>query len=455
MVTVNAVADIPTVQNAIADVTVNEDAVDTVLDLSSVFDDADILTNGDSITLSIVGNTNSSLVTTSLVGNSLTLAYAANQNGTSNITVRATDLSGNWVEDTFLVTVNVIADVPTVENAIADVTVSEDAPNTVLDLSNVFDDVDILTNGDTLTLSVSTNNNPSLVDASIAGNSLTLDYLANQNGTANITIRATDSSGNWVEDIFLVTVNAVVDVPVLDNALADITVNVDAPNTVLNLTNSFSDADVLTNGDTLTFSVTTNSNPTLVTSSVTGNNLTLAYAASTNGTATITVRATDTIGNWVEDTFLATVNYVPTVANPIADVIVGEDATDTVLDLSTVFTDVEDVSLTLSISSNTNPSLVTSSLVGNSLTLDYAPDQNGTATITIRGTDSTGAYVEDTFLVTVNAVDDVPVVDNAIANVTVSEDAANTVLDLSNVFDDADILTNGDTLTLTVSSNDN
>jgi hypothetical protein len=53
------------------------------------------------------------------------------------------------------------------------------------------------------------------------------------------------------------------------------------------------------------------------------------------------------------------------------------------------------------VSSNSNSALVTASLIGNTLTLDYQPNMNGTATITIRATDVGGLYVEDTFVVTV------------------------------------------------------
>ena len=104
------------------------------------------------------------------------------------------------------------------------------------------------------------------------------------------------------------------------------------------------------------------------------------------------------------------VNDAPVVASPIADVNVNEDAVDTVMDLSGTFSDVDTGdSLTLSVQSNTDATLVTASLVGNTLTLDYQPDQNGSATVTIRGTDGPGDFAEDSFLVAVNPVNDAPV----------------------------------------------
>jgi serralysin len=64
-----------------------------------------LVRRSDRLTFSVVSNSNTPLVTTSVSGNSLTLQYAANQTGTATITVRATDLDGSFVEDTFTVNV--------------------------------------------------------------------------------------------------------------------------------------------------------------------------------------------------------------------------------------------------------------------------------------------------------------------------------------------------------------
>src|SRR5262249_49232705 len=57
-----------------------------------------------------------------------------------------------------------------------------------------------------LSYSVVSNNNQSLVTASIDNNRLTLHYAANQSGTAQITVRATDRFGASVEASFHVAV---------------------------------------------------------------------------------------------------------------------------------------------------------------------------------------------------------------------------------------------------------
>ena len=57
--------------------------------------------------------------------------------------------------------------------------------------------------------------------------------------------------------------------------------------------------------------------------------------------------------------------------------------------------------LTYSVVSNSNPSLVTPTISNERLNLAYAPNQTGTATITVKATDMFGASVTQTFQVTV------------------------------------------------------
>ena len=97
--------------------------------------------------------------------------------------------------------------VPIVANLIAGITVSQNAPDTVIDLGTVFQDAE--TPDSDLVYSVQANSNPALVSATAdnTGDSLTLHYQPNQTGTATITVRATDAAGLYAEDSFVVTVN--------------------------------------------------------------------------------------------------------------------------------------------------------------------------------------------------------------------------------------------------------
>ena len=71
--------------------------------------------------------------------------------------------------------------------------------------------MDIGTNADVLKLPLSGNTNPGLLTPSVDGTTLTLSYQANQCGTAEVTIRATDTEGAYVGDTFTVTVHPVID----------------------------------------------------------------------------------------------------------------------------------------------------------------------------------------------------------------------------------------------------
>ncbi|MDP6637593.1 MAG: lamin tail domain-containing protein, partial [Phycisphaerae bacterium] len=429
----------PQVANPIADVTVDEEASDTILDLSGVFEDTD---EDDILTLSVSGNTNPAIVSAGLAGTELTLSYAANQSGAVGITIWATDLVGAWIEDSFTVTVNPTPDPPSLNNPVADFSVDEDASDTVIDLAAVFDDPDLP--GDTLAYSVTSNTNSGLVATSVVGSDLTLSYPADQNGSSEITVRATDQdgAGSWVEDTFTVTVDPINDAPTLVSPIADFAVDEDALDTVIDLSSVFDDVDL---SDALTYEVALNTDSGLVATDVIGSDLTLSYLADQSGSADITVRATDSgaPGLFVEDTFTVTVNPIndaPTLIALLADVIVDQNDPDTIIDAAGVFDDVDSSDiLTLSIEGNTNPDLVTVSLVGSDITLSYAADQYGSADVTIRATDSgtPGLWVEDTFTVTVNSDNLAPTVSSEIADLTVNTGDPDTVMYLSDVFDDS------------------
>jgi hypothetical protein len=428
----------PVVVNPIADVTADEDSGDDVLDLSATFEDPD----GHPLTLSVSGNSNDGLVTANMDGTDLTLSYLPDQNGSADITIRAMDSLSARLDHTFTVTVNPLDDDPVLGNPIVEVTDDEDASDRVIDLTNVFDDPDLP--ADTLVFAVTNNTNISLVTTSIVDGDLVLSYVPDQNGTGDVTVRATDRNGAGVsvEDTFTVTVDPVNDNPLVANPISDMFVDEDDPDTIVDLSNVFDDPDLPT--DTLSPAVWGNSNTNLVTTNLIGTNLTLSFVADQIGTADIEVRTVDSGGLWISDTFTVTVNPIndaPTVSGPIDDILAFENDPDTVLDLSGVFADVDiGDSLTLSVSGNTNPGLVTADMVGSELTLSYLFNQYGTAEITVRATDSgaPGLWVEDTFTVSVDSDNFAPIVANPISDVTVNIGSSNTVMYLSDVFDDSD-----------------
>lgn len=78
---------------------------DTVFGNYAGINSVSLIRRSDRLTFSVVANDNPSLVTASVAGNNLTLTYAAGMTGTAHLTVRATDLDGQFVETSFTVTV--------------------------------------------------------------------------------------------------------------------------------------------------------------------------------------------------------------------------------------------------------------------------------------------------------------------------------------------------------------
>lgn len=144
----------------------------------------------------------------------LVLDFAENASGDAEITVRATDTYGAWVQTTFLVYVASGNDAPTT-SGIADVYVDEDAVNETISLYGAFADIEDPDGN--LTYEVVENTNSSLFDSmDIDGyGGLVLDFAADAFGTGYLTVRATDSGGLWVETTFAVDVAPVNDAPVI------------------------------------------------------------------------------------------------------------------------------------------------------------------------------------------------------------------------------------------------
>ena len=305
-------------------------------------------------------------------------------------------------------------------NGFSPLTVAEDAgAQTVSGFASSLSDNDGGTQ--TLTFTVTNNNNALFrVPPALAANgTLTFTPATNATGTATVTVIAQDNGGTNNSGVdtsapqtFLLTVTPVNDAPVVILPIADFAVNEDAANVVTNLTLHFSDVE--TSAVSLTYAVVGSTNSALVSATITqGTNLTLAFAANGNGTSQISVSATDGSLS-VTNTFVVTVtavNDAPVVILPIADFAVNEDAANVVTNLTLHFSDVETsaVSLTYAVVGSTNSALVSATITqGTNLTLAFTANSSGTSQVSMRATDPSGLSVTNSFVVTVNAVNDVP-----------------------------------------------
>ncbi|NOH04120.1 MAG: hypothetical protein HND47_20185 [Chloroflexi bacterium] len=240
----------PTIQTPIADVNVNEDAANTVFNLHNNFQDAE--SADAALTYTVQANTNPGLFTSVDISNptAFTLDYAPDANGTSNITIRATDPGGLFVEDTFTVTVAAVNDAPAF-TAGPNQTVNEDAgAQTVAGWATGISAGPADESAQTLTFNVSNDNNALFsVQPAVATNG-TLSYTPapNANGSAIVTLSLSDNGGTAnggvdtsAPQTFTITVNPVDDLPVAvdDNA----TVNEDDPATIIDVLANDTDID--------------------------------------------------------------------------------------------------------------------------------------------------------------------------------------------------------------------
>ena len=194
---------------------------------------------------------------------------------------------------------------PVVEPGIDDVEVDEDAGSTEIDLEAAFSDGDVPYR-DWLTYSVVDNDAPALVTASVDGGRLLLNYAPNQNGVAEITVRATDWFGYSVEDTFLVIVNPVNDAPT-GSAIPSFLLTA-GESFSIDLKPHFSDVD--DDAEDLVLSIAGNSNSGLFSSLSITDGVLSGTVDEDYDSATITIRATDT-GSAYGETTLVVGAYTP------------------------------------------------------------------------------------------------------------------------------------------------
>jgi hypothetical protein len=169
------------------------------------------------------------------------------------------------------------------------------------------------------------------------------------------------------------------------------------------------------------------------------------------GTTTETWIATDPQGNTAEvsfDVVVTTTNALPEI-DAIDDVVVDEDTPSVTVPFSGVSYGVDCVAQTVAVTAvGDNADLVTAIVTNHlanaatgSIVLTIAPEMSGTAEITVIVTDGEGASVSESFVLTVNAVNDAPFVVASVPNQTVnaSYEISVTISSvLGDLFDDID-----------------
>ncbi|MBE3824031.1 tandem-95 repeat protein [Vibrio parahaemolyticus] len=434
-VTVNPVDDAPTIKvDAVESITEDAVSTDTVVATLTV---RDTDTSEDQLTVSLENNSNGYFV---LVGDEVKLTQAGvdavnnDELNLKDLTISASVSDGvnPTASDSDSLIVNRVNDAPTVENAIADQELSEDFATYTIDLNDAFKDSD-----SALNFSVSGNSN---VLVSIENGIATISPTADWNGSETLTFTATDPSGESISQRVDFTVASVADI-VADKA----TVVEDTPTIIKVLGNDTFE------GDGKVVSLDANNGPANGTVSVNPDG-SVTYTPNDNyhGTDSFTYIVTS---GGVSESATVEVNVTPVNDAPVAKGDIATTQEDTAVTIDVLPNDTDIDGDTLRIDSASVPSdQGTVEIVDGKLVFTPAENFNGNAEITYTVTD--GSLTDQaTVKVTVNAVNDTPVVESNLADQTLAEDFTTYTIDLNTAFSDVDNV-DGE-LTFSVSGNSN
>ncbi|MDH3511712.1 MAG: tandem-95 repeat protein, partial [Gammaproteobacteria bacterium] len=253
------------------------------------------------------------------VTGTLTLNYAQDAYGSADITIRAVDPSGGWVETTFTVNVNPVNDIPVIgaDNFGVDEDVSFTAVLGVDDLLLNDSDAD----GDLLTVNTTPVSGPNNGVLLLNGDgTFTYTPYADFNGTDSFTYEVTDGNGGIGQGIVTITINPVNDAPV--SGSESMTTDEDAP--LIGIAAGINDLlanDMDRDGDALTVNTTPVIGPTYGTLVLNSDgSFTYTPYANFSGTDAFTYQVADARGGTSQA-------VVTILVNPVNDApVAGRDA---------------------------------------------------------------------------------------------------------------------------------
>ncbi len=300
---------------------------------------------------------------------------------------------------------------PAVDAGLTDQTTAEDAGFNFQMPSNAFSDAD----GDTLTYTIDENTKPAWL--SFDGTTFTGTPTNDDVGSYDITVIATDGQAS-AQTTFTLTVDNVNDAPVVSMALSDYSVEVGQLDFGIPA-GTFTDVDA---GDTLMYSAKL----------ADGNDLPswLSFDATTGvfsstqsevGTWTVEVFASDGIADPVSTQFdlvVTDVNDAPGVDQGISNQTTAEDAEFNFELPPNTFSDADGDTLVYSVDQSTLPTWL--SFDGMTFTGTPTNDDVGSYDITVIATDGQ-ASAQTTFTLTVDNVNDAPVVSMALSDYSAEE----------------------------------
>ncbi|MBF0450306.1 MAG: cadherin domain-containing protein, partial [Candidatus Magnetomorum sp.] len=452
---------IPELQN-IADDTIDEDATSgprsfTVIDsdnhpLTITIQSSDTsLADIDDITI-VNAQTTALTNTYTLTGTStpqtlsIIVTPKANMFGSTTISVTINDGYNVDITDTFLLTVNSINDCPVI-TSISDQNLNEDIGSGNLN----FTVTDVETDDGSLVVTAISSNLILVSQSSIVfggtGSSRTIAFnpTADEHGTLSMTLSVTDGDLT-ATTAFNITVTNVNDTPTI-GVIADQTINEDAVSGPLSFT--VADAD----NEPLTVSVGS-SDLTLVPLSAillsgTGGSRSVTLTPTENGfgTSTITLTVTDAASASSNMSFLLTVTSVndTPVMSSFSNQTLNENLSITPVTFTITDPDTSDCGMGITITSSNSTLMPRANISiecnSTSYTITGTPEtnQNGSATITITAEDADGVTITDSFIITIESVNQAPQL-SAIATQTGTRNMTSSI-SFSLTETDADIVT--------------
>ncbi len=440
-VTVTPVNDDPT---AVNDSTTTDEDTPIAIDVLANDTDVDLDMEGDVHT--ITGVTEPEHGTASIVSNQVLYTPDADYNGSDSFSYTMQDAAGTSPSTASVsVTINAVNDAPV---AVED-TASTNEDDTVGILINVLaNDTD--TESDTLYLVSITQ--PSHGSAAIETGQVRYIPDADWNGEDTFTYVVADRETDGLTDTGTVTVTVmhINDDPVAvdDTAATD----EDFP-VVINVLANDTDEDIALNGDELIISAVTGVEHATVTIAGDGKSLTFEPDPDWNGIEVFNYTVRDTAG--AEDTGMVTVTVSAVNDAPVAAADSVSTLEDTPVTINVLAND-SDVDLShegdnLTIVSTAGVENGSVSIAGDfkSLTFTPGPDWNGVEEFSYTMQDSAGATSSAAVTVTVQAVNDAPVI-SAIEDQAIDEDSSASPLG----FTVSDVETDPSEITVTTSSSD-
>ncbi|MDQ1712246.1 MAG: large repetitive protein [Frankiaceae bacterium] len=448
--------------------------------------------SGQTLTLTVTHNTNGALFSTGpdidVATGNLTYTPAPDAVGVAQVTVVLSDDGGGADSSdpvTFSITVTAVNDAPSFSGG-QNQTVQEDAgPQTVGGWATGLSTGPPDESGQTLMLAVTGVSNTGLFTAGPSVDPVTGDLTytpaPDASGSTDFTVTPSDDGGTadsgfntGASGTFSIEVTAVNDPPSFTKG-PDQMVSEDAgPQTVTGWANGMTTGAADESGQTLSFTVTSNTNGPLFSAGpdvdgVTGD-LTFTPAENANGTADVTLTLYDNGGGAdtsAPQTFSIAVTAVndPPVFDKDADPESQEDAGPQTVSgwasgISAGGADESGQALGFTVTMNAGTTLFSTGPSVDSTTGDLtytpAPDANGSADVTLTLADDGGGAdtnAPQTFTITVTPVNDAPSFTNG-PDRTVSEDAGpQTVNGWATDIDAGPADESGQTLTFTVSGN--